>query len=133
MVLYGYMIILDYIYWHYGVAPTGILGLLKNYLVGTWHKFLISIHFKTLLAPWHRTKPSELDTTLAFGDRVLNAIVDFYIRILAAIVRSIIILIGLAAELIIIAVFLIWLAIWLLWPAIFVFLISKGFSLVIGD
>jgi hypothetical protein len=124
------MIFTDYIYWHYGIAPLGILGLLRNYLIGIWHKFLIANHFKTLLAPWHRAKPSEFETTKNLSDKIVDAIIDFYIRIIAALVRLFIILLGLFAELVAIIVFILLLIIWLLWPIIFVKLVSQGLVLV---
>ena len=127
------MLLIDYIYWHYAIAPIGILGLLRNYTLGTWHKFLIATHFRTLLAPWHRAQPSGLRTATTFGDKVLNAIVYFYIRIIAAVIRLIIILTGLVFELVIIAAFAALFIVWLLWPVIFVYLIIKGSSLIIND
>lgn len=124
------MLLTDYIYWHYVIAPAGILGLLKNFLLGVWHKFLIATHFKTLLAPWHRVQPSGIGTTRTFGDKIINGVIDFYIRIIAAIIRLVIILAGLFVGLIIIAGFFILLVVWLLWPAVFIFWVGKGLGLV---
>lgn len=124
------MILIDYFYWHYSIAPLGILGLLKNYLIGIWHRFLIATHFKTLLAPWHRARPSELGAARTFGDRIANGIVDFYIRIIAAIIRLIIILTGLIFELAIVAAFAALMIVWLLWPVIFVWSVSRGLALL---
>lgn len=124
------MIFVDYVVWHYTVAPGAILGLLHNYLVGTWHRFLISTHFKTLLAPWHRTRPSDFGKAQGFGDKIMNGVVDLYVRILAAIVRLVIILIGLIVEVVIIAAFIALLVIWLLWPVIFIWALSLGLPLI---
>ena len=125
------MALIEYIYWHYGIAPAGILELLKNYLIGTWHRFLIGTHFKTLLSPWHRARPSDTGTAQNFGDKILNGIVDFYITIAAAVIRLLIILIGLAAEVIIIIVFLVLFIGWLLWPVIFIWSVNKGLAMVL--
>ena len=124
------MLLIDYLYWHYSFAPISILGLFRNYMVGTWHKFLIATHFKTLLAPWHRAKPSEFGTTTTIGGKILNIIADFYIRIIAAIIRLIIILLGLFVELIVIIAFVALFIAWLLWPVIFIWSVSKGLSLI---
>lgn len=126
------MFILGYINWHYTIAPARILGLLRNYLISTWHRFLIGMHFKTLFAPWHRAKPSDIGGALTFADKFGNAIVDFYIRIIAAIIRLVIILIGLITETILAVAFIMLLAVWLLWPVIFVFLIMRGLALITG-
>lgn len=124
------MLLIDYIYWHYAIAPLGILGLLRNYMLGVWHKFLIATHFRTLLAPWHRAKPSEFGTTKTFGDKIINAVVDFYIRIIAAVIRLAIILLGLFTELIVIIAFVILLIVWLLWPVILFFWVGRGLGLI---
>jgi len=121
--------ILRYFYWHYAIAPSNVFKILNNYLVGTWHKFLISRHFKTLFSPWHRLLPSQLPEKQNLSTKISNSILDFYIRILAAIIRLFIILMGLLNELIIIIAFLMLLIIWLIWPVIFVLMITKGLSL----
>lgn len=122
------MLLTDYISWHYSVALSGILGLLRNYLIGTWHRFMIGQHFKTLFSPWHRSRVSNIGATLTFGDRISNAVVDFYIRILAAVIRLSIILTGLVTEAILIVAFAALFIIWLLWPAIFIFSLIKGLA-----
>jgi len=127
------MVLIDYLYWHYAIAPAGILGLLRNYLLGTWHRFLIGTHARTLLAPWHRARPSDIDNAGTFGDKITNSIVDFYIRIIAAIVRLIIILIGLLVEVIVAILFFALLIAWLLWPLILILLLTKGLALIFGD
>lgn len=122
--------ILKYFYWHYAIAPSNILGILKNYLIGTWDRFLISKHLQTLFSPWHRLLPSQIPEKQNFGTKILNAILDFYIRILAAIIRLIIIVVGLLNELLLIILFLLLLIIWLLWPVIFILMIIKGLKLL---
>lgn len=124
------MSLIDYAFWHYTVAPVGILGLLRNYLTGNWHRFLIGRHFKTLFAPWHRAKPSDIGGVETFGDKILNAVVDFYIRIIAAVIRLLIIVMGLIWEAVTTVAFILLLVIWLLWPIILVFAVGRGLSLI---
>ena len=123
--------LINYIYWHYTIAPARILGLLRNYLMGIWHRFLIPTHFKTLLSPWHRSNPSDAGGPRNFGDKIMNGVIDFYIRIIAAFVRLTIILIGLFAELVVIIVFVVLLIVWLVWPIVFVYLVSNGLALTL--
>lgn len=123
-------IFLDYIFWHYQIAPKEIFGILKNYLTGNWHKFLITKHLKTLFYPWHRLRPSEIEKTNKISEKIANAIIDFYIRILAALVRLTIVLTGLIYELITIIIFLALFLIWLFWPVVFIYLIVKGLTLI---
>ena len=89
------MIILDYFSWHYSKAITGIMVLMADYANAIWHRFLVVQHLKTLFAPWHRRQPSEFSKGDDFSTRVLDALADFYIRLLAALMRTIIILSGL--------------------------------------
>jgi hypothetical protein len=124
------MLTLYYIYWHYAVAPGKILKLLRNYLIGTWHKFFISQHLRTLISPWHRLRASDVITSKAISDKLGNILIDVYTRFLAALIRLTIIIAGLAAEIIVIAFFAALFIGWLLWPAIFIALIVKGWSLI---
>ncbi len=111
-------IFLGYVYWHFAVAPGGILNIMTNYAKSTWHKFLIPQHFKTLFAPWHRQEPSQLATKKSrnFGDKILDAIVDGYIRLIAAVIRLTVIFIGLLTEVGIYLGFLAFFGLWLIWP-----------------
>ena len=123
-------IFLDYLSWHYGDALRAILVIQKNYILGVWHRFLISQHFRTLFSPWHRRQPSDSGGPSNIGEKILNAIADFYIRILAALVRSTIIITGLICCVVIYVVFWLVFIFWLLWPLIFIVLFIKGLSLI---
>ncbi|MBI2064886.1 MAG: hypothetical protein HYT62_02435 [Candidatus Yanofskybacteria bacterium] len=124
-------IFLEYFYWHYTVAPFEILQIMRNYLKANWHRFLIVQHFKTLFAPWHRQNPSDFGSkNKTFSDRILDKIADFYIRIIAALIRLLIIFAGLIWEFVLLIFFLLLFAAWLAWPAIAIFLIIKGVNIV---
>ena len=123
-------IFFDYLYWHYFVAPKGILGLLRNYTIGAWHQFLVGRHFRTLFSPWHRVQPSDIGEKKTIGDKIMNGIIDFYIRILAAIVRSTIIISGLVYEVVLIIAFTALYIIWLLWPVIVLIMVARGINIL---
>ena len=124
-------IFLDYIYWHWAVAPREILKIMNNYLIANWHRFLITQHFKTLFSPWHRQNPSDIGPKQnAFTDKILNAITDLYIRLIAAGIRTVIILAGLVIELLTLIFFLVLFVAWLVWPVIAIYLIMKGLAQV---
>lgn len=98
-------------------------------MIARWHQFLIVQHLNTLFSPWHRQNPSEFgpkETT--FVDKIMNAVTDVYIRLIAAGIRLTIIFIGLIVELLTFVGFLLIFVIWLAWPAIAVFLIVKGIN-----
>ena len=119
-------IFFNYLYWHYSIAPQEILGLLRNYSVGVWNQFLISRHLKTLFSPWHRAQPSDLPEKNTIGIRMMNGIIDFYIRILAAFVRLAIIITGLVYEALLSVGFIILYVLWLVWPILAIVLVLMG-------
>ena len=125
------MLFVDYILWHYSVAPRQILVLLKNFSRATWHKFMIVQHFKTLFAPWHRMLANYMFPPKNFADKLGNWVVDMYIRLIAALIRSTIILTGLAVQAIAVIFFITLFIVWLLWPLVFLALLSRGFHLII--
>jgi len=125
-------IFLGYFYWHYTIAPFEILRIMQNYLISNWHKFLIVQHFRTLFAPWHRQNPSDIGPrSKTFTDKILDVITDFYIRLIAAAIRLVIIGSGLIVELLTIVLFLIIFIAWLAWPAICVYSISSGLNSIL--
>ncbi len=121
----------DYLRWHYGEALGAILTIQKNYVIAIWHRFLISQHFRTLFSPWHRRQPSDFGKASTLSGKLLDGIVDFYIRILAAIIRLSIIVTGLLWAGIVFVSFWFLFIFWLLWPVIFILILFKGLSLII--
>ncbi|MDP3792916.1 MAG: hypothetical protein Q8Q89_04290 [bacterium] len=124
-------IFIEYIYWHYAVAPFEILQIMQNYLKANWHRFLIVQHFRTLFAPWHRQNPSDLGKReKTFGDKILDSLADLYIRLIAAGIRLIIITAGFLMEFLILIAFLLLFIIWLAWPVIAIYSIVRGLSML---
>ena len=124
-------IFLEYFYWHYTIAPFEILKIMGNYLKAARHQFLMVQHLKTLFAPWHRQNPSDFGIRQkTFFDKILDFFADLYIRLIAAGVRTSIIIMGFLWQLILLIVFLMLFIIWLAWPAICVYLIINGFNLI---
>ena len=124
-------IFLDYIYWHWAVAPREILKIMNNYLIANWHRFLITQHFRTLFSPWHRQNPSDIGPKQrSFADKILDMIADLYIRLIAAGIRMLVILAGLLMELLTLILFLVLFVAWLVWPGVAIFLIMKGLAQV---
>lgn len=124
-------VFLNYLVWHYGEALKALLTIQKNYIIGAWHQFLIGQHFKTLFFPWHRRQPSDFGKATNIGDKIIDGVIDFYIRILAAIIRLSIIISGLIWIVIIYFVFWAAFIFWVLWPLIFLGVVIKGLSLIL--
>lgn len=124
-------IFLEYFYWHYTIAPFEILRIMQNYLKANWHRFLIVQHLKTLFAPWHRQNPSDFGAkSKTFGDKIMDRVVDLYIRLIAAFIRLTIIAMGLIMQALIGVSFIILFVIWLGWPVVSIYFILKGLIMV---
>jgi len=126
------ILLISYLNWHYVIAPRQILGLLKNYAIGTWHLFFIDRHAKTLFSPWHRMRMRDVLRPHNLYERAGNVVVDAYTRILAALIRLVIILSGLCFEIVISVFFVALFFAWLLWPMVFVLTVSKGVLLILN-
>ena len=124
------ILLIKYIYWHYGIAPGGITRLMHVFMTGAWHQFLITRHLRTLFAPWHRTDPSTILKPKTFGERVSNSIFDLLIRLVAACLRLLFISTGLVYQLLLFIVFMLFFIIWTGWPLILIAMIVKGLTFI---
>ena len=124
------MVLLEYLYWHFAIAPRNIWEIAANYAWALWHRFLIPQHMSHLFSPWHRRLPSDLDKPAGIGDRVINFITDFYIRIFAGGVRFSIVLAGLVSEIVSVFFFSLAFLVWVIWPVVLVVAVGKGLILL---
>ena len=125
-------IFIGYFYWHFTVAPFEILRIMRNYLNAYWHRFLITQHLRTLFSPWHRRNPSELgNKKKTFTDKIIDLIIDLYIRLIAAGARTAIIVIGLLWQAVLLIIFMFLFVFWIVWPIAGAYLISKGLAMII--
>ncbi|PJE50415.1 MAG: hypothetical protein COV29_04580 [Candidatus Yanofskybacteria bacterium CG10_big_fil_rev_8_21_14_0_10_36_16] len=124
------MIFIDYIIWHYTVAPSAIWEIMGNYIKGAWHRFLITRHLQTLFAPWHKRQPSDLAKKGDATAKVLDLMADFYIRILAAGARLLIVFFGFLFQAIIFIGFILFFVLWVLWPIVAIYFVIRGLILV---
>lgn len=123
-------IFIIYLYWHYGAGLRGLFRIWKNFLLFSFHFFSLIPLLQTLFSPWHRLTSSY---GRGFDPKVwARALTENMIsRVLGAIVRSMIISIGLVAELgtLGIGAFLIFL--WVTLPVALLFIVTWAFTLII--
>lgn len=117
-------IFLQYLQWHFYDQPKAILKAWRNFLLFNLNFFSFFLLLKTFFSPWHQytwAYPRGLDIPLhleAFFSNLIS-------RILGAILRTVIIVIGIVLEiLILIFGFLIFLG-WFILPAFLFFLLIK--------
>lgn len=81
-------ILIGYFKWHYSTAIPSFIRLWVDFLWFVQHFFSITTLLKTLLSPWRR-----LDISVD-KDIVGNIIVSLIMRIIGAVARTVIIIIG---------------------------------------
>lgn len=117
-------IVWQYLEWHFFDEPKAILKAWKNFLLFNLNYFSIFLLLKTLFSPWHQYRwsyPRGLDIPLYLEVFFSNLIS----RVLGAILRTVIILVGLIFEIIILILgFLVFLG-WFILPAFLVFLLIR--------
>lgn len=112
-------IIFQYLIWQFFDAPKGLLLAWKNFLLFNLNYFSVPLLLKTLFSPWRKYKWSygkgfDVKRYLeAFFSNMLS-------RTLGAIVRSFLIIVGLAVEIIIICFGFIVFIGWLTLPIILI-------------
>mgnify|MGYP001562623821 CR=1 FL=1 len=115
--------------WQFFEVPKELLKGWKNFLLFNLNYFSISLLFKTLFSPWRKYKWSY-GKGFDIG-RYLEAFFSNLIsRVLGAIVRSFLLLIGLIAEIFIVFAGLIVFIGWLIMPAFLIAGLIFGFKII---
>jgi len=120
-------IFLEYLSWHFVKVPKDILMAFRNFLLFNFKYFSIFFLLKTLFSPWRKYKESYgrgFDFKRYFETFTFN----LTSRILGAIVRLIIILIGLIFEVFIFAAGIIVLLAWVFLFILFIIIFYIGFN-----
>lgn len=115
-------IITGWLAWHFMEMPARLVSVWKNYLFFTADYFSIPLLLATLLAPWRHTAwgySKRFDIGLYLG----NIITNTFSRILGAFLRSLLIVAGIAAGLIVIIIGAVGILLWFVLPAVFIGLI----------
>jgi hypothetical protein len=109
------VLLFHYFHWHYGRGIIEYLSVWKTSLWFVPHFFSLSMLFTTLFSPWHRLKESYKGG-FSFESIMETIVVNILMRIVGFIVRAVVIVIGVLAE---IAVFVgggILFALWFIVP-----------------
>lgn len=118
-------ITLSFLHWFFTRAPRDIVRLAKDFLAWAWHYFSIGYFIPRLMAPWHRDlseygRGFDLKRFLqVFGWNLIS-------RVIGAILRVIVIAVGLAVFLFIGLVSIIVFFVWFTLPLLGLFLLGLG-------
>ena len=122
-------IIIQYLQWHFVEQPKAILRAWYNFLKFCLNYFSLPLLIKTLFSPWRKYKSSKgrrFDLKVYLNAVAFNAIS----RGIGAIMRSILIIIGITAEIFIFFAGIIIFVGWLILPALLVIGFFYGIKLL---
>jgi len=124
-------IFLEYLTWHFFEMPKNIFLGIKNFLFFGLNYFSIPLLFKTLFSPWRQyrwvSSTRGLDIGVWFEARFSNLIS----RTIGAIMRIILILIGLFVEVFFLIGGIIIFFDWLVLPILSIFGLYHGFRILL--
>jgi hypothetical protein len=93
-------LVIQYLVWHFFDVPKEIAKIWKNYLCFGFNLFSIGALLKTLFAPWHQYQWSY-GRGFSFSRYAEVFISNAFSRFIGAFIRTILIIIGIAFEIII--------------------------------
>ena len=123
-------IIQDYFVWHYTRAWWQMWGVWRNFLWVTIHFFSIPQMLQSLLLPFKRTTQTRGDT-FSLEDLAAYVIINIISRIIGAIIRTAIIMVGCIALLFTVAGGFLAYLFWLVAPLLVIGLLGAGISLLL--
>ena len=109
-----------WISWHFFDMPKNLLNAWNNYFSFTLNYFSITLLLKTLLSPWHKDVgryPRGFDVKIYFEIFVSN----LFSRIIGAIIRIILIFVGISALTLVFFLGLFIFLAWLISPILLIF------------
>ena len=121
-------IIHNYFVWHYTRAWWELWGVWRNYIWFVTHFFSIPQLMRSWLSPFKRITEGRGDKW-STEDFAAYIIVNILSRVVGAIVRTVVIAIGLIALLVTIAVGFFIYTVWMILPLIIIGLVGGGLSL----
>jgi len=119
------------IMWHYGVATKGVVVAWRNFLVFNLHYFPVKELFRTLFSHWKRSS-DEYGKGLDVKRMASAFLGNMISRVIGAVIRTVVIGIGLIAEVFVFFAGLFMLLIWIVLPILIVIGFFAGIGLLFG-
>ncbi|MBU3895832.1 hypothetical protein KKG36_00725 [Patescibacteria group bacterium] len=120
--------IFSWLSWHFLEVPVFLLGVWKNYILCSANFFSTPLLLSTLFAPWRRYKWNYATSGFNIGMVFETLLSNLISRILGAVVRLALIVIGVFFQLIVLIAGFLIILLWFFLPLICLagFLISMG-------
>jgi len=115
-----------WLFWYFYEMPNFLLEVWKNYILFALNYFSLPILLKSLFSPWHKYKwnyPKGFDV----GEFLSTLISNVFSRIIGALMRIVLIVIGILFQVFVIFAGFIIFLLWILIP----FIIIAGFLFVL--
>ncbi len=122
--------LLLYLAWHYKDAPGKLLGIWKNFLRFNFRFFSISFLARTYFLPWKRIVVFR-GRGFSIKEFFETSVFNLFSRFMGMFLRTILIIVGLIAELIIFVVGFFIFILWLVLPPLLIIGIITGLILLI--
>jgi hypothetical protein len=123
-------ILFQWFYWHFKEVPEEIIGVWKNFLKFNLEYFSIPLLIKTFFYPWHRYE-MFYGRSFEIGRYFETLFSNLIFRILGALMRSVLIFVGLLAQIFIFFVGVIIFISWLLLPLFLILGLYYGFKILL--
>ncbi len=120
----------NYFQWHYTLAFVDIFHIWRNITTFLFNFFSIQILVKTFFSPWRRLHADRETEGFDLIDLLSTSFVNLTMRIVGALMRSMLIVIGLCAVTAVIVGGIIFFVFWILTPIIIVLLCAAGIHLL---
>jgi hypothetical protein len=126
----GQNVFFQYFSWHFWGMPVNILKAWKNFLRFNLNYFSVPLLLKTLFSPWRRYKVSY-GRGFDVGRCLEAAFSNLIFRIIGAILRSFLIIVGILAEILILFAGVVVFISWLILPALLIAGLIFGIQIII--
>lgn len=123
--LFGY-----YFWWHYTTGIKDFWGVASNLIIFVYNFFSINVLAGSLFSPWRRLG-EEYTGGFDLAELLSVWTINFLMRIVGAIFRSILIIIGLLFLVLSLVISVVSFIAWLLWPFLILGLIVVGLTMFV--
>ena len=120
----------SYFIWHYTRALAELFVISRDFLWFVYHFFSISILSRSLLSPWQRLD-ERYKKGFRIGATLETFILNTLMRIVGFLIRSFVILVGLATLALVFVVEIAFFLSWILLPIIIAVLLVSGIRLML--
>ena len=120
----------NYFQWHYTLAFIDIFHIWRNITNFLFNFFSIPILIRTFFSPWRRLHADRETEGFDLVDSLSTGLVNLIMRIVGALMRSMLIVIGLCAVVVAIVGGIIFFILWTVAPIIIVLLCAAGIHLL---